>query len=425
MPRSCLLACAILFHCLCTPHLAKAWQSDFDLERLLRQSPDTILRHVLDHPERYEAQIIYTRIDRDADNTPHFTTWRLGVDDTRYFYPASTVKMPTAFMALEKLRQLDIQGLDPDDPMLTLAGKAPQTATLADTTSPTGLPSLAHYIRKIFLVSDNEAQNRLYEFVGQRALNEGLWQKGYEHTRIVHRLGPGGFPFGFEDNRYTNPVQFLDAETGQLRYYQGLVYSDGWPAHLMLRGTLRGRAHMADGKLIPQPFNFSRKNFISLQDLHDMLQAVMFPEAVPAARRFHLTEADYAFLWKAMSQLPRESRHPHYQLPDNYVKFFIFGDADSTLRIPDHIRIFNKVGWAYGFLTDVAYIADFEQGIEFMVAATIHVNANETYNDGVYEYDTIGLPFLAAVGRALYDYERQRPRRQRPDLSKLRRALKP
>ena len=36
------------------------------------------------------------------------------------------------------------------------------------------MPSLGHYIRKVFLVSDNDAHNRLYEFVGQGELKERL-----------------------------------------------------------------------------------------------------------------------------------------------------------------------------------------------------------------------------------------------------------
>ena len=28
-------------------------------------------------------------------------------------------------------------------------------------------------------------------------------------------------------------------------------------------------------------------------------------------------------------------------------------------------------------------------------------NKNQIYNDGVYEYDTVGIPFLAALGRKL------------------------
>ncbi|MCY3565848.1 MAG: hypothetical protein OXH27_06680, partial [Gammaproteobacteria bacterium] len=77
----------------------------------------------------------------------------------------------------------------------------------------------------------------------------------------------------------------------------------------------------------------------------------------------------------------------------------LFGD--SRERIPEHIEIFNKIGRAYGYLTDSAYIVDRRTNREFLISATIRVNANETFNDDIYEYVEIGLPFLAELGRQL------------------------
>jgi len=37
-----------------------------------------------------------------------------------------------------------------------------------------------------------------------------------------------------------------------------------------------------------------------------------------------------------------------------------------------------------------------------MVSATLLVNKDEIFNDNVYEYDEIGFPFLAELGRQLY-----------------------
>ncbi|MCO6478632.1 MAG: hypothetical protein J5I94_18510, partial [Phaeodactylibacter sp.] len=142
-----------------------------------------------------------------------------------------------------------------------------------------------------------------------------------------------------------------------------------------------------------------------------------FPDAVPPGERFNLTPEDYRFLWKYMSMLPRESDYPQYKEWDSYVKFFLFGDSKEP--IPDHIRIFNKVGDAYGFLTDVAYVVDFKNKVEFLLAANLHVNKNQTYNDGMYEYDEIGFPVLARLGRLIYEYELERPRKYAPDLEGL------
>ncbi|PHN03629.1 serine hydrolase [Flavilitoribacter nigricans] len=357
------------------------------------------------NPQQYELQVIYTQIDRDAEGKPTFTSYTFGIEADRYFYPASTVKMPVAILALEKLNELGIVGLDKWTPLKTGAARSPQTPVVTDTTAEQSLPSIAHYIRKIFLVSDNDAYNRLYEFLGQGYINRKLQQKTYVDTRLIHRLSAPGFDV--EENRHTNPVTFYRYDT--TLYYQGPVYSRA--AHeLSLQNELRGKGFKnGAGEIIMEPFDFTQKNYCSLQDLHDILQAVIFPNAVPPARRFNLTTSDHAFLQQAMCELPRASRYPDYSdKADNYVKFWMYGDQKEDTDIPKHIRICNKVGWAYGFLTDVAYIRDQKNGIEFMLAGSIHVNDNQIYNDGQYEYEEVGLPFFGELGRAIYAWEQKR-----------------
>ncbi len=79
------------------------------------------------------------------------------------------------------------------------------TAQDTDTSSPTGRPSVEHYVKKIFQVSDNDAFNRLYELLGQEAFNSALHNKGYPDARIVHRLS---MPLTPEQNRQTNGIRF-------------------------------------------------------------------------------------------------------------------------------------------------------------------------------------------------------------------------
>jgi cell division protein FtsI/penicillin-binding protein 2 len=382
------------------------------LQELLNQNKQT-LSPVLENAAAYEVQVIYTQIDRDKNNIPHFKTYSFNESD-RYYYPASTVKMPTAFAALEKLNQLKINGLNKCTTIKHGAGSHPQASVEKDSTAANGFPSIAHYIKKIFLVSDNDANNRLYEFLGQAYLNKTLYNKGFQHTRILHRLGGDGASFTTETNKHTNPVSFYDNE--KLLYFQGEVSSEAnWDFEV--KEEQKGKGFMRGGKLINEAFDFSTKNYISLMDLHNMLQSVIFPEGVPAYRRFDLSEDDYYFLYNWMSAKPRGAKYPYYDEPDAYVKFFMFGGKEE--KIPDHIKIFNKVGYAYGYLTDVAYIIDTESNIEFLIAATIHVNFNQIYNDNVYEYDTIGLPFLKKIGNIIYEYEKKRDRKVIPDLDKF------
>jgi hypothetical protein len=88
--------------------------------------------------------------------------------------------------------------------------------------------------------------------------------------------------------------------------------------------------------------------------------------------------------------------------------------------MPPYVRVFNKVGWAYGCLTDVSYVVDFKNKTEFMLAATIYVNKDGVMNDDKYDYETVGWPFMYALGQTIYKYELRRKKDNLPDLSKFR-----
>jgi len=143
------------------------------LKNLLESNRD-LFSHVLNHPTHNEVQILYTQIDRDKNNVPHFTSYSYRLNANHYFYPASTVKLPTSIFALEKLNELHIKGLNMKTTMKTDSSFAGETKKLVDTMAADGLPSVENYIKQILLVSDNYAYNRLYEFVGRAEINDKL-----------------------------------------------------------------------------------------------------------------------------------------------------------------------------------------------------------------------------------------------------------
>lgn len=389
-----------------------AWEGS--LEALMKSQPGRFAT-VMQDPDKFRVQVMYTQIDRDADNMPHFRTFVYNVDPNMYFYPASTVKLPVSLLALEKINRLNVDGLDRDTTMLTGSAADYQTIAETDETSPTGMPSVAQYIRKILLVSDNDAFNRLYEFVGQQEINESLRTKKYLDTRIVHRLET---TLSKAQNQWTNPVTFVNGDDVIYQQDDQRSQADFYGRQPELLGV----AEIVDGERLERPKDFSEKNAYPLLDQHALMTNLMFPGAVTPERRFNLSEDDYRFIYRYMSMYPRESGIEAYadtgRYPDGYVKFLMFGGAGNT--IPPNIRIFNKVGDAYGFLTDAAYIVDFDNKVEFLLSATIFTNENLTFNDNNYEYDEIGLPFLKNLGQAIYEVELNREREFKPDLSRFR-----
>jgi beta-lactamase family protein len=395
-----------------SPSISIGQDNKFLVDLLQRQASDS-LKVILAKPDTFRYQLIYTKIDRDKNNKPVFTHYKYRVNRNEYFNPASMVKMPVAFLALAKMNHLKSQGIDKYTSMLTDSSYARQTAVLHDSSAETGLPSVAHYIKKVFLVSDNDAYNRLYEFNGQQYMNESLWKMGYPDMRITRRF----VTMNEDENRHTNQLRFIDGS--KTLYTQPPAFNQR--KFDFSRTILIGKAYVdRDENLVDSPMNFTTHNNAPLEDLQQILQSVLFPESVPAKKRFDLSADDYRFLYRHMSMLPYQSSHPLYDTTEffgSYTKFFMFKAGRG--KIPDNIKVFNKTGWSYGFLTDVAYIIDTKRNVEFMLSGVIYVNSDGVLNDDKYEYEEKGYPFFKEIGNIIYNYELQRPRKYRPDLSRF------
>jgi len=340
-------------------------------------SDDARIKRVMDSIEDYQVQIRYTQIDRRNDSVI-FTDYDFQVNDSMYFYPASTVKFPTAVLALEKLNQID---------SLTINTKYYIEGDTIEST-------VAKDVSEIFAVSDNLANNRLVEFLGFEAINKSLNSKGIAPVRLSHRLG-----YHSDDLRTKPLIIYLnDSTTGITKSLLNKT-----PKKLELLDIEKGIGYYEDDELIEEPFDFSQKNYYPVSSQHKLLKRVVFPQNFDASERFDINPEQRAQLLKAMHTVPQKVGYDSATYYDGYCKFFMYGDTKKD--IPEHIEIYNKVGFAYGTLTDCAYIKDTEKNIDFLLTATILVNKDGIFNDDAYEYDEIGIPFLAQLGREIYQQE--------------------
>ena len=384
------------------------------LDSLLNANP--LLKRVATDPQ-YELQIIYTQINRDAQNCPTFIPHTYHLNARQYFNPASLVKLPVVVLSLEKLNDLHNPAITRRTIMAT------GTAYRCQTPVPFAAPAdsdrtatVGNYIKRMLLVSDNLAYNRLYEFLGQRPMNERLAQLGYPNVRITRRFAP----CDTAANRHTNPISFHTAPQGDTLYKQPAQYNPK-PYTSPLGCVLKGRAHQVGSRVIPEPYDFTTANHLPLPDITALLQSILFPESVPAPQRLHLTGTDYAFLRRYLHATPHESGfHPYVPARyfDAYKKYLYYG-RNPALPQQSALRIYNIVGMSHGFLADIAYFADSIHRSEFLLSAVLYVNQDGIINDGAYEYDAIGQHFLAQLGRQIHQYETQRPRQHRPDLTEF------
>lgn len=109
--------------------------------------------------------------------------------------------------------------------------------------------------------------------MGQEYINNSLRKMGYDSAQIIHRLS---LPVSENENRITNTVKFYDADSNII--YQKPLQKSNLTHHE--RTVLLGTGYYSGEKLVAAPFDFSTKNKLALTDLHSMLTAVIFPEAV-------------------------------------------------------------------------------------------------------------------------------------------------
>ncbi len=376
-----------------------------DLAAALREAPQLeAFRELLADPPRHRLQVLLAEPVVVGDRV---LLRRSAIGDARqYFYPASSIKLCGAIAALLALQQLAAESGAPHGLQTRLeieplfAGDLPFAKDESNLDG--GAPTVAHALRKLFLVSDNVAYNHCLELVGQRGVNEAMWRGGFASVRLWHRLSEAR---SLEENRRTRPVVVRSGREGSGGTVTKLPARDAGVdlVNDLWRDLDVGTGAMHGGRLVEGPMSFAQKNAVRLQDLQDVLVEVVRPEIDTGKRGFpELSLPHRAFLVQALGELPRESVNPRYdpaKTPDHACKFVLRGVRRVVPA--EHLRIYDKIGRAYGFSVENAYVEDTRTGRGFFLAVVLYTNADGVLNDDRYEYEPIADAFLDAVGETV------------------------
>ncbi len=331
--------------------------------------------HQIQSNPKYE---LHTRIVQLQDG--NLTTVLLNDQTNNYFYPASTVKLLTCLAALEKINQL---------PKINIHS----TYYIEADTAP---HSIARDLELIFAISDNAANNRLFDFVGRDAINAMMQRCGLQHTRIAHRLSSARSA----DARGL-PIRFVDAQNQTI----GTIQIQDGPISPLPPGLVKlqkGKGYYRNGQLVHAPMDFSEKNVYPLVDVMGVFERIFTPTNFPADQQFNIAADDLDFLKEAMKKYPYELAVDRAVYYDGYVKFLYLGtDTLAPIDAPD---IYSKSGEAYGFISDGAFISDPVHNLHYFISAVLLVNEDGIFNDDQYEYTQIGIPFLSQFGKTVHSY---------------------
>ncbi len=370
---------------------------DAALGEALRALPAA--RAVLEKADEHRVQVLLATIETDTKDRPILARRGLRVD-REYFYPASAIKLCAAIATLEELdaRRVKEPRLGEDVPIVFHPLFAGEEIEQKDPTHlADGTITLRQEIKKLFLVSDNAAFNRLYEFVGQDRLAEHLERAGFSTARIVHRLSEARTE---DENRRVPRVDFVFADETRATIPERtsrLSIQD-----LRLPGIKVGTASVDGKKRVEAPMSFARKNAIALVELQEALAKLVRPDLVLDGEPYAITDEQRTFLLATATAYPADSRDPRYpreQYPDAEYKFLLPGLERVAPK--SAWKIANKIGRAYGFSIENAWVVHVPSGRGMFVTATLYTNADGVLNDGVYEYETIADPFFTALGEVV------------------------
>ena len=357
------------------------------------------LQEVVTLSANFRLQIVLGLVEEGADGNRVLRqhTYRAGAE---YFYPASTVKLFAAIAAAQKLaaiREETGYAIALDTPMMVHPLFEDDELEMDDLDNlESGSITVRQEIREIFLVSDNQAYNNLYEMVGQDGLAESLDRAGLTAPRIVHRLSEFRTP---EEHRQLPEIVFIGLD---FKHTLPRRTTEPLPPREQVPRITVGRGYYSGDELVEEPMDFSTKNYISLVDLQRGLCKLVRPDVDCGGPAFELSDADRDVMLQAMSQYPRQSKNPKYDpedYPDEYVKDLLPGLERVVPK--KQLTIFNKTGQAYGFSTENAWVVNNATGDGFFLAATLYTNADGILNDDEYEYDEIARPFMADLGEAV------------------------
>lgn len=374
-----------------------------DLKPLLDRSTGSgfkTLRAALDHAEEHRVQILVSEVVPDGHGGRRLNRfgYRVGAE---YFYPASCIKLCAAVAALQGLETLQASHGSGDllEAPMEIAPLFPGDVAQADDASNLsgGRITVGHEIRKLALVSDNRAFNRLYDLVGHEALNRRMHALGLTSTVVNHRLS---------ESRLIPDPRASAAVTLRPSAGEAITVPARISALVLTNRATRlkvGEAYMKGDQRVPEPMDFSSRNGISLRHLQDLLIQVVAPEIDLGAPRLDLQEPHRRFLVEALTQPASESSNPVYraaEYPTDGYKTLLPGVRRvlPEQRPGYRVECASKIGQAYGFTIENACLRNPVNGRTVFVCAVIYTNADGVLNDDQYEYAQVALPFMADLG---------------------------
>lgn len=311
----------------------------------------------------------------------------------QYFYPASSIKLPIAWLCLKKLKELNISVdsyLKVSDiwfcPSATYISKLEREK-----------PTFKELIAEMLIVSDNEAYSALYHFLTPEYIHKNLNEIGLVHTRI-----PKSFTGCYRYENCVNPCTILNANNEVIFQSESTcwdmdidsLFQDGESPERKI-----GKFHESNKVVVNGPYNFNYNFVFPIEEAQNFLLMLVTDSENPV---FMMDSDARDFLLDCLSSPPSTLKNVKYHdtkiYTNSYYKYLY--SPEWTTDTVNYV-LHSKIGLSHGFTTELAHVLKVGTRSGFVLSVSIYTNKNQTVNDGIYEYESEARVFIKRLGEVL------------------------
>jgi len=353
---------------------------------ILKKDNSLLIKDLVDNPKKYKLKICYS----NQHNTFQYRT-----NIQEYFFPASTAKLIFALCAAEVLSAHQI-------PLSAkFCYRRDSSKALTDSVFWNNSPTIASVFYKALTVSDNKAANLLYDIANLDFIQWRMKEWNMIQSIVSQRFSR----VETLKNRIHPAILFLDTAKQNIATLDSVVV----PAYCTKYNKINclvGKYHEENGRKIKKPYNFVLDNYVDLGEIHHLLIQLM----ADSTNKVIKLNSEYKHLIvNSLGLYPSECTNVNFKKEEGYYdhcrKYLLLGTEDTPKD--SCLRIYNKVGLAYGFLTDVAFIKNDCDSVSFFLSVSLYVNADNVVNDGKYDYEK-GMKMMKRIGELFYEEEKNK-----------------
>ncbi len=371
------------------------------LDTILNSLPTESLE-IIKNAGYYRLQLIYTQIHYLPKDSIHFKDYYFHYSDTLYNYPASMVKLPTSIIAVKKTETMNKEEVHLDTRIL-MDSLFCQKALIYDSLGFPQYPHLRKWIKRMLIISDNQAYTHTYDFLTCKTLHGWLKEWGFEKAKISNKF----ISKCINDSSYYTPTVYLlnnQNDTIFMQYQDSECKFEETSKNYSVGYTIKKRKRKKKTVKYKVAKTFIKHNDWTLHYSQQLMKYLIFDKEL---QKINLYSHHRDSLIKYLGSYPREyvsaiSDTINYY--DTWKKFFIYGGKYKRIK-EDTLRSINIIGRAYGFLSETAYVVDFKNNVDFIVSASIYVNSNNIM-DGKYNYE-LAYNLFYQISRLIYEYEKK------------------